>query len=405
MTREDLKKIKLPDTPGVYLFRDGRGKILYVGKATSLKDRVRSYFNTDTAASRGPLIERMIEAAKKVTFEETESVLDALIREAALIKIHQPAYNSKEKSDTSFYYIVITDEDFPRVLLRRGRELFAEGGQDDVRSFFGPFPKGGVIREALKIVRKIFPFRDTCTPHSGKPCFYAQIALCPGVCTGDMSAIEYRRHIKRLEMFLSGKKKVLIEKLECDMLRAAEKEEFEEASRLKRMLYNLEHIHDIALLKRDTGEEESFRIEGYDTAHMGGKDAVGVMSVIEGGEKATSEYRTFSIKEAKPGDDVGALAEILSRRLAHPEWHYPKLIVIDGGKAQKNRAEKVLKEAGVGIPIVSVVKDEKHKPREILGDKKLIAEHESAILLANSEAHRFSIARHRKKRNQITPKR
>ncbi len=401
MTREDLKKITLPDAPGVYLFRDGRGKILYVGKATSLKDRVRSYFNADTATSRGPLIERMTEAAKKVTFEETESVLDALIREAVLIKKHQPAYNSKEKSDTSFYYIVITDEEFPRVLLRRGRELFAEDGQQDVRSFFGPFPKGGVIREALKIIRKIFPFRDTCTPHSGKPCFNCQIALCPGVCTGEMNAREYRKHIKRLEMFLSGKKKVLIEKLERDMLRAAKKEEFEEASRLKRMLFNLEHVHDIALLKRDTKEEDSYRIEGYDTAHMGGSDAVGVMSVVEGGEKATSEYRTFSLKEAKPGDDVGALAEILSRRLAHPEWQYPKLIVIDGGKAQKNRAERVLKEAGVGTPIVSVVKDEKHKPREILGDKELTTEHESAILLANSEAHRLSIARHRKKRDTI----
>lgn len=403
MTREDLKKTTLPDAPGVYIFRDGRGKILYVGKATSLKDRVRSYFNADVAASRGPLIERMVEAAKKVTCEETESVLDALIREAVLIKKHQPAYNSKEKSDTSFYYIVITDEEFPRVLLRRGRELFAENGQQDVRSFFGPFPKGGVIREALKIIRKIFPFRDTCTPHSGKPCFNCQIALCPGVCTGEMDAREYRKHIKRLEMFLSGKKKVLIEKLERDMLRAAKKEEFEEASRLKRMLFNLEHVHDIALLKRDTKEEDSYRIEGYDTAHMGGSNAVGVMSVVEGGEKATSEYRTFSLKEAKPGDDVGALAEILSRRLAHPEWQYPKLIVIDGGKAQKNRAERVLKEAGVGIPIVSVVKDEKHKPREILGDKELITEHESAILLVNSEAHRFSIARHRKKRDNITP--
>ena len=401
MTREDLKKTTLPDAPGVYLFRDGRGKILYVGKATSLKDRVRSYFNADTTASRGPLIEKMVEAAKKVTCEETESVLDALIREAALIKKHQPPYNSKEKSDTSFYYIVITDEEFPRVLLRRGRELFTENGQQDVRSFFGPFPKGGVIREALKIIRKIFPFRDTCTPHSGKPCFHCQIALCPGVCSGEMDAREYRKHIKRLEMFLSGKKKVLIEKLERDMLRAADREEFEEASRLKRILFNLEHVHDIALLKRDTKEEDDYRIEGYDTAHMGGKDAVGVMSVVEGGEKTTSEYRTFSLKEAKPGDDVGALAEILSRRLAHPEWQYPKLIVIDGGKAQKNRAERVLKEAGVGIPVVSVVKDEKHKPREILGDKELITEHESAILLANSEAHRFSIARHRRKRDTI----
>jgi excinuclease ABC subunit C len=401
MIRDDLKKTILPDAPGVYLFRDGRGKILYVGKATSLRDRVRSYFNVDTVISRGPLIVSMVEAAKRVDYEETTSVLEALIREAALIKKYQPLYNTKEKSDKSFYYIVITDEEFPRVLLRRERDLFFPGGANDVRSLYGPFPKGSVLREALKIIRKIFPFRDGCTPHAGKPCFNRQIGLCPGVCSDEMSAIEYHRHIRRLEMFLSGKKKELVERTKRDMFRASKKEAFEEAGRLKRILYNLEHIHDIALLKRDTGEEESFRIEGYDTAHMGGTNAVGVMTVVLGGEKSPSDYRTFSLKKTKPGDDVGALAEILSRRLAHSEWQYPKLIVVDGGKAQKNRAEKVLREAGVGIPVVAVVKDEKHKPRDVIGNRVLIYAHEDAILLVNSEAHRFSIARHRKKRDSI----
>ncbi|NTV44240.1 MAG: GIY-YIG nuclease family protein [Candidatus Yonathbacteria bacterium] len=402
MIREDLKHATLPAVPGVYLFCDAKGKILYVGKATSLRDRVRSYFNTDVVSSRGPLIMQMVEEAKTVTYEETDSVLEALILEAALIKKHQPKYNTKEKSDKSFYYVVITDEEYPRVLLRRERELFIPGGSDDVRSLFGPFPRGGVLKDALKIVRKIFPFRDTCKPKTGKPCFNRQIGLCPGVCSGEMSAREYRAHIKRLELFLGGKKTELLAQLEREMERYARKELFEEALRIKRTLYNLKHIQDIALIKREdtVPPDDTFRIEGYDVAHLGGSHTVGVMTVHAGGQVRTDEYRMFTIRNAKPGDDIGALTEVLERRLAHPEWLYPRLIVIDGGKNQKNRAEKVLTAAGVVIPVVSVVKDERHKAREILGDKALVRKYETDIIAVNAEAHRFAIGSYRRKQRK-----
>src|SRR3989304_2857242 len=178
---------KLPDNPGVYIFRGPKRVILYIGKATSLHTRVASYFRRDLISTRGPIIAGMIEAAKNVDFIETDSVLEALILEAQLIKKHQPPYNTKEKDNKSFNYVVITKEDFPRVMTMRGRELGElnlKPNTSNLKAVFGPFPQGSVLREALKIVRKIFPFSDNCRPNQGKSCFNAQIGLCPGVCAG-----------------------------------------------------------------------------------------------------------------------------------------------------------------------------------------------------------------------------
>ena len=121
---------------------------------------------------------------------------------------------------------------------------------------------------------------------------------------------------------------------------------------------------------------------------------MGVMVVVHDGEAQKSLYRKFKIHSVK-NDDPGALREILERRLAHPEWTYPRLIVVDGATAQINAARRVLQKAGVSISVVGVVKDERHKPRGILGDARMIAAHEKDILLANSEAHRYAIGWHR----------
>jgi excinuclease ABC subunit C len=128
---------------------------------------------------------------------------------------------------------------------------------------------------------------------------------------------------------------------------------------------------------------------------MGGKNMVGVMVVLENGEVAKNEYKKFKIRTQDNSNDTGALAEVLERRLAHKEWIYPDLIVIDGGVAQINATKKILSRLNLDIPIVSVVKDEKHKPKAILGDEKIIAKYKKEILLANSEAHRFAIAYHK----------
>jgi excinuclease ABC subunit C len=202
MQREDISRYDIPDTPGVYFFlgpkRGGAGRdgkdILYIGKATSLHDRVRSYFAKDLGEARSPAIVAMVGKADGLKWQECGSVLEALILEAALIKKHQPPYNVDEKDDKSWNYVVVTKEDFPRVLIVRGRELhdpvFLKTKNYQLKTVFGPFPHGGQLKEALKLVRKIFPFRDICmpasentpqnrkaSPYGFKQCFNAQIGL------------------------------------------------------------------------------------------------------------------------------------------------------------------------------------------------------------------------------------
>ncbi|MBI2046068.1 MAG: GIY-YIG nuclease family protein [Parcubacteria group bacterium] len=410
MQKNRLNKINLPDTPGVYQFLGARKDILYIGKATSLRDRIRSYFSSDLMSARGPIIAEMLEQARDVRVVETDSVLEALILEAALIKKHQPKYNSKEKSDKSFNYVVITDEDFPRVLLARERELLGRRVSKltwkpdvQVKDVFGPFTYGNQLREALKIVRKIFPFRDVCRLRQEKPCFNTQIGLCPGVCTGAISKKEYAKIIQNLKLFFEGKKGMLIKKLEREMREAAKHRAFERAHEIKKTIFALKHIQDVSLIKNTPTlnfSYSTFKIEAYDVAHFSGSASVGVMTVVEGGEAQKNEYRKFNIKSFEGVNDTRALSEILSRRLAHAEWPLPRLIVVDGGTAQVNAAKHALVSAGVAIPVVGVVKDERHRPKKIIGDRVLAIRHEADILFANAEAHRFAISFHRKRRMQ-----
>ena len=123
------------------------------------------------------------------------------------------------------------------------------------------------------------------------------------------------------------------------------------------------------------------------------------MTVVEGGVPIKKEYRTFRIRGVKKNDDIASLKEILSRRLGHPEWPFPKVIVVDGGATHKKAAESVLVAAGFAIPVAAVVKDERHRPREVIGARRTGVS-ESDVVLANSEAHRFSLARHRQARRR-----
>jgi len=411
ITKSKLKT--LPDAPGVYFFLGLTGKkgkeVLYIGKATSLRDRVRSYFSSDIAQSRGLRIVKMVEQAETVEVIETDSVLEALILEANLIKKHEPLYNVQEKDGKSFNHIVITNEAFPRVLQVRGRELLTTWDPDDIKYSFGPYTQGGSLKEALKIVRKIFPFRDKCTPQEKgieektSGCFNYQLGLCPGVCTGLVSKSEYAKTIRHLKLFFDGKKNTLVKSLEKEMKDLAKKEKFEKAQKIKRTIFALQHIQDIALIKPENLNVggDSFRIEGYDVAHISGKDMVGALVVVEDGLPKKTDYRKFTIKTVSTPNDTKALKEVLERRLNHDEWPLPKLIIVDGGKAQKNAAERVLLDFGYAIPVVSVVKNEYHRPKGMLGEKKYIKKYENEILLANSEAHRFSISFHRSKRGRI----
>jgi len=416
MTLNDFKKLKLPDSPGVYFFKKGQ-KTLYIGRATSLRDRVASYFKNDLVATRGQFLVDMVAQAGSIAWEETDSVLEAIILESNLIKKHKPKYNTKEKDDRSYNYVVITNEEFPRVVLVRGRVL--EQASHSIREKFGPYPQGSLLREALVIIRKIFPFRDEKSgaipgiSHTER--FYQSIGLSPDVSAPDAKK-EYAKTIRNITLFFEGQKKALVKALNADMKSYAKVREFEKAENVKRKLYAINHIQDVALIKEnmqtniissdgESIERNTIRLEAYDVAHLGGGSVVGVMTVVESdgtgnGVANKNEYRKFKLNRGN--DDVGGLREILSRRFGHPEWTMPDLIAVDGGIAQKNAAEKIVAETGLAIPVVSIVKDDRHRPRDILAStseaKKLSAEHRAAILLANAEAHRFAIAYHRRTR-------
>src|SRR3989344_4825348 len=327
MKSQDLKQFNLPDEPGVYFFLNDKGEILYVGKATSLKDRVKSYFARDILLTRSPLIKKMLEEADKVEFVQTDSVLEALILEANQIKKHQPYHNSREKDDKSYNYVLITKEDFPRVLVERGRNLSALSREALAK--WGPFPHAGELREALKIIRRIFPFRDNkckLPPAGGrsKACFNAQIGLCPGPCGGWISKKDYRKIIRHITFFFEAKKSELIKSLEKEMKALAKEHKFEEAEKVKRQIFALEHIQDIDLIKQDLensstalGATRKMRVEAYDIAHISGTDTVGGMTVAENNELTKSQYRKFKIREAKGPDDTNNLKEVLTRRLGH----------------------------------------------------------------------------------------
>ena len=412
MQRSDLRKFDLPEVPGVYLFKQGR-KVLYVGKATSLRDRVRSYFDDDLIATRGPRVVDMVTKADRITFEPTPTVLEALVREAALIKKYLPKANVDGKDDKTFLYAVITKEDIPRVLVVRGKDLDFKSCKSQgvaLRAIYGPFPSGAQLREGLRLIRRIFPFFDTPRPVGAKSKhqvakieFNTQIGQYPRM----FEPVEYRRTIRKVALFLSGRGKDLRRLLEREMKAAAREERFEDAAEARRELFALDHIQDVSLIK---DENQTFlsasgrpniriRIEAYDTAHLAGTNAIGVMTVVVDGAPIKSSYRTFRIRGVQKNDDIASLKEMLSRRLGHPEWPFPQAIVVDGGRTQKKAAESVLKEVGMNIPVAAIVKDERHRPREVIA-ARVAGISETDAVLANAEAHRFSLSRHRRARSQ-----
>ncbi len=435
MQKSDLQKSNLPDVPGVYLFKQGR-KVLYVGKATSLRDRVRSYFDDDLIATRGPRIVDMVTMADHVAYETTPTVLEALVREAALIKKYMPRANVDGKDDKTFLYAVITQESIPRVLVVRGKDIDFKTRvaratlATRLKAIYGPFPSGAQLREGLRLIRRIFPFFDTPKPvgarskhQRAKIEFNTQIGQFPRA----FGAREYRRTIRKVALFLSGRGKELRISLEREMRQAANEERFEDAAQARRELFALDHIQDVSLIKDTDGYQKNvavatkfgYRIEAYDTAHLSGTNAIGVMTVVIDGVPVKREYRTFRIRgnegsltslkkmsgrtTSRHGDDIASLKEVLSRRLGHPEWPFPKTIVVDGGKTQKKAVEAVLKDMSISIPVAAVVKDERHRPREVIGARAAGISEADAVL-ANAEAHRFSLARHRAARSRSLKK-
>jgi excinuclease UvrABC nuclease subunit len=292
--------------------------------------------------------------------------------------------------------VTISKEDFPVIKLTRKKDV------NPNQLSYGPYPESSSIKEGLKIIQKIFPFRDEKCKIGKKPCFNYQIGLCPGTCIGKIDKKACSTTIRNIKLFFEGKKGALIKLLEKEMKQLIVIEEFENAAIKRNQIWALEHIRDVSLLKnnvnidKDIQNKNIFRIESYDIAHMGGKDMVGVMTVMENGELNKSEYRKFIIKNFSKSNDTGALNEMLIRRIKHTEWRSANLVVIDGGQAQLNTAQRLLENTSV----VSVVKDDNHEAKGILGDKILVEKYRTEIIQINAETHRYAINFHKRLRNK-----
>lgn len=386
----------IPEEPGVYFMKGAKGEILYIGKAGNLKRRVSSYFLRPHDAR----IEKMVSLIKKIDYKETGSALEALIVESALIKKYQPQFNIKEKDDKSFLYVVITKEKFPRVLLARGKEV----ASIRAKKKFGPFVSASSAREALRILRKLFPWSVHDPERIGKfarPCFEYEVGLCPGTCVGAISEKEYAKNIRNLILFFEGKKERVIATLTKEMKHASKKQEYEKAGLLKKKLFALQHIQDSALIRNDevtAFTNKGMRIEGYDISNISGTSAVGSMVVFVDGAPDKNEYRKFKIQTVTGPNDIAMLREVITRRF-HNKWTLPDLILIDGGKGQVNVANAVLYELGISIPVVGLAKGAERKRNDLIGTLPASVAM-NTLIQVRDEAHRFAISYHKSVRGR-----
>lgn len=396
----------LPETAGVYIMKNAKGAILYVGKAANLRRRVSSYF----LRPHDSRIESLVHEIVTIDHEDTDTSIEALILESALIKRHMPPYNIREKDDKTFLYVVFTKDTFPRVLLVRGKDL--AGGEKEL---YGPFVSASSARAALRIIRKIFPWSDHLKEgrKGDKPCFNCQLGLCPAVCTGGITKADYAKNIRNLKLFFRGEKKKIIRGLEADMQKYAKALQFEKAESAKRKLFALQHIQETALIGKDEdvlitaiaaiSTNTKSRIEGYDISNISGTNAVGAMVVFTGGVPDKAEYRTFNIRTVTGPDDVAMMRETLTRRFENKAWPLPDGILVDGGLGQVNMAREVLAEFKLKIPVVGIAKGADRKNNVFMGTMPKCGTKE-VMIKVRDEAHRFSRARHiRRRANDFLP--
>lgn len=401
----------LPDHPGVYFFYDAGGKILYIGKAVSLKKRVGSYF----IKTHNKRLTELVRQIARVEYKETPTVVEALILEANEINKRQPKFNILLKDDKSFLYLVITRERFPKPILVRQHDLKKRNAARDLARF-GPYTNGRSLKTALDLARRSIPW-STCESPSAvgkvKACFSRHLLLCPGVCTGEISERDYRRVIQHLIHFFEGKKAIVVRALEREMAKASKRLEFERAGELKRRLFALQHIQDVALISREEKRDEAaaFRIEGYDVSNISGTSAVGAMVVFHEGRLIKNAYRRFRIKTVKGSNDVAMMEELTRRRLNHREWPLPDLMVVDGGQPQVNRVAAVLSEFDLKIPIIGLAKGSDRKQDRLIFSRgcdsrirRLFETDKKILQYTRDEAHRFAVSYHRKLRSRrMTP--
>lgn len=374
----------------------------------------------------------MVQLAVELRFEVLESELEALLIEAELIRIHQPPYNTLLKDDKSPIYVRITKETYPKVEKLRKNDVYKLTTKDTI---LGPFPSSTKLNEVLRIARRIFPWCNqgppVATNSNTKACFYHHLELCPGVCTGRITAEHYQMSIQNLILFLKGKKKSVTQELQRLMKEAVLREEFEKAAKIKQQIelitsvtssayrlspdmilpsFQLEQA-EVALLqlKKLIADRITIpktlqfnRIEGYDVSNNQGEAADVSMVVFANGQANKSEYRLFNIKSITTPNDYQMLREAISRREKHREWPQPDLVVIDGGKGQLRSA---FNSWQLHRPLmISIAKDPDRIIIPIVRDNtiddyhivRLPADHPALKLIqqVRDESHRFAKKQH-----------
>ncbi len=378
----------IPTNPGVYVFRRGT-TILYIGKAGNLRKRVSSYFRTNVSEK----VRQLRTEATTLELISLQSEIEALIKEAELIKRHVPKFNVLMRDDKNYAFVAITDETFPKIFITHqpGTETQKPHKTHQPKiAFVGPFTSSTSLKITLKLLRKLFPYCTCFTPHVRR-CLNAQLGLCPGYCClkqnppnpasrdGRREAFspkhiesltkEYKNHIDAIIGILTGKRQHITKDLKKRMKAAISSENFELAASLRDQTQGIEDVIRHRMHLTDTGtkkknysanwhhsekniimalgiEKPISRVEGYDISHVSGAATTASMVVFINGAPSRDDYRMFKIKTVLGISDVDALREVIHRRLTHPEWRFPDLMVIDGGKPQLNAVMSVIvKEA------------------------------------------------------------
>lgn len=423
---EKLKDI--PKLPGIYIMRDGIGDIIYIGKAKSLKDRISSYFNSDTDSKAATIITAM----RKIDYILCSSEREALILERQLINKVQPYFNAMWKDDKSYPYIKLSiNEDFPRLYLTRKK-------LKDGALYFGPYPQIFYIKKLIRWITKLFKIRPCRMEISEnnlpdekkvKSCLYYHTDMCHGPCMGKISSANYKEKIKNIELFLNGKFKKLESDWETEMYNLSQEMKYEEAKEIRDRIYAVHNMSERVMISEISKEEinESVErsdsiselkkvlrlnnmpaiIEGFDNSNIQGTNAVASMVRFVNAIPDKKNYRRFKIKTVFGPDDFASMREVVFRRysaIIRRNEKMPDLILIDGGKGQLNAAISALEELQLKTPIIAIAE----KNEEIFlpnKDKPLIlSKHSPALKLLQSvrnEAHRFALNYHRKLREKI----
>jgi excinuclease ABC subunit C len=409
----------IPPKPGVYLYRDKAGKIIYIGKAINLKKRVSQYFQRDDAL--GPKTQTLVSQIAKIDYRLVNSEIEALILEASLIKQYRPKYNSQLTDDKNYLYICLTKEKLPRIFPTHQNNIPANS------LVYGPFPDVSAVRSLLKIIRRLFPFYSQ-NNHPKTPCLYCHLHLCPGP---NPDPKIYLQNITRIKKILSGKFKLLQRQLKKDMKTASKLEQYESALQIRHQLESIDYIvsgwHQLSQfyqsvnLPQDkvtsaTNQLYTFlrpyfpilhlrRIECFDISNLSSNYFVGSMVVFQNGQIDKSQYRQFKIRSKSIPDDQFMLREVVWRRLKHPEWSLPDLIVVDGGKPQVSSLLQITKTPLIGLAKKQETIVIKHNSawREIN-----LPQNSQALKLLQqlrNEAHRFANAYRKKliKKDIINP--